>query len=94
MANTTPSPETTGVGAAHLSRFGELRGALPGDRLDWLRARRESALKRFESLGVPTPKREEWKFTNLRILDKAGLEPAAVGPAPALMSCQRFCPTI
>ncbi|MDX1712056.1 MAG: Fe-S cluster assembly protein SufD, partial [Rhodovibrionaceae bacterium] len=79
MAKDTTTRDDAGLEAAHLARFGELKGALPGDGLDWLEARRAAALERFEKLGVPTPKLEEWKFTNLRVLDKAGFTPA---PAP------------
>lgn len=31
----------------------------------WLRARREAAFARFEALGFPTTRQEEWRFTNL-----------------------------
>lgn len=37
---------------------------------EWLRSSRRAALARFKDLGFPTPRDEEWKYTNVRpILD-------------------------
>jgi Fe-S cluster assembly protein SufD len=50
--------------------------ALPGDDIPWLQARRESGRSRFDKLGIPTPKLENWKFTRLRPLDNTQYTPA------------------
>lgn len=61
--------------------FAERFGALPAELADgepgWLRALRKSGLARFQALGLPTPKLEAWKYTNLRPLEKAGFAPGA-----------------
>jgi Fe-S cluster assembly protein SufD len=46
---------------------------------DWLRSLRASALARFEALGFPTTRQEEWRFTNLGPLAEF---PFAAAPAP------------
>src|SRR5919106_1352083 len=42
----------------------------------WLEMVRGSAMERFEQLGFPSVKREEWKYTNLAALAKEGFVPA------------------
>ncbi len=49
------------------------------DGPDWLRAVRRSAIGRFETLGFPTQKHEEWKYTNLAPLAKIRFKPAILG---------------
>jgi Fe-S cluster assembly protein SufD len=47
-------------------------------------AERQAALARFEELGIPTLRHEEWKYTNLRALAETAFEPrsnADVSPA-------------
>ena len=41
----------------------------------WLAARREAALARFETLGFPTRRDEAWRFTNLRPLQRGSFTP-------------------
>lgn len=48
----------------YLDRFSEAARRCEGEP-DWLRRRRKSALARFLELGVPTPRDEEYKYTNL-----------------------------
>jgi Fe-S cluster assembly protein SufD len=93
MTTTENTSGNTGLGASHLARFGALKSTLPGDGLDWLSARREEALRRFESLGVPAPRLEDWKFTNLRALEKADPTPVP-DTAPALDSAPAFLPNV
>ncbi len=42
----------------------------------WLRTLRRTAITRFESLGFPTQRHEEWKYTNLAPLLRAPFKPA------------------
>ncbi len=49
-----------------LSAHGEL--SLPGSELAWLSAQRSAALSRFESVGLPGVRDEDWRYTNLRAL--------------------------
>ena len=39
-----------------------------GQDLEWLRAQREAAITRFEEVGLPGVRDEEWRYTNLRAL--------------------------
>lgn len=40
----------------------------PADEADWLSEVRVQSAKRFNALGIPTKKDEDWKYTNLRAL--------------------------
>ena len=48
--------------------------ALPGHDLAWLKARRAAAFSTFEELGFPTLRHEDWKYTNVRNIERRGLE--------------------
>ncbi|MBW3582038.1 MAG: Fe-S cluster assembly protein SufD [Euryarchaeota archaeon] len=52
---------------------------------EWLAARRRSAFEAFKANGVPTPKREAWRTTDLRPLNKLKFSlpdgPSKVAPA-------------
>lgn len=41
----------------------------------WLKILRESAFERFAALGFPTPRQEDWKYTNLAPLTRAFTAP-------------------
>src|SRR5258705_13830315 len=43
----------------------------------WVEILRESAMDRFELLGIPSVKEEEWKYTNLASLAKANFQPTS-----------------
>jgi Fe-S cluster assembly protein SufD len=53
-----------------VEHFGALKDGLPGAGLPWLAALRESGMERFAARGLPTPRNEAWKYTNLRPLEK------------------------
>lgn len=46
----------------------------------WMARLRESAMDRFEQLGFPSVKEEEWKYTNVAPISKSNFEPV-VGPS-------------
>ncbi len=48
----------------------------------WMARLRESAMDRFEQLGFPSVKEEEWKYTNVAPISKANFEPI-IGPSDA-----------
>ncbi len=48
----------------------------PGQNLAWLRQQREAALTRFDECGIPTIKDEDWRYTNLRSMEKHHFVPA------------------
>ena len=47
----------------------------------WLELVRSSAMERFEQLGFPSVKEEDWKYTNLAALAKENFVPANNNPA-------------
>ena len=50
---------------------------------EWLARARAAALERFEGLGFPTTREEDWKYTNVAPLARSEFRPAA-GPAGPL----------
>lgn len=48
----------------------------------WLASLREAGIGRFAAAGIPGPRVEEWKFTNLTPLARAELSEPAEAPAP------------
>ena len=48
-----------------LARFSELERQLSDHGPSWLRELRLSGRQRFEQLGLPTPRLEEWKNTSV-----------------------------
>ena len=76
MATETTAPDT------FVEHYDALKPQLPGAGLDWLSGLREAGIERFRALGLPTPKVEEWKYTNLRPLERAALKPAAALQTP------------
>lgn len=60
---------------SYQSAFRTAREAVP--TVAWLELVRGSAMERFEQLGFPTVRDEEWKYTNLAPLAKENFVPAA-----------------
>ncbi|HSS63359.1 MAG TPA: Fe-S cluster assembly protein SufD [Gammaproteobacteria bacterium] len=59
----------------YVDQFARVAGSLPGDDLPWLKARRESAIRRFSELGFPTPRNEAWKYTRVAPIEKRAFVP-------------------
>ena len=63
--------------------------ALPGARVGWVEQARRKALDRFCERGFPTPRDEDWKYTNVRPIERRAFRFAPVaddgagGAAPA-----------
>ncbi len=66
-----------------LANYDERRRELAGSGPDWLQQLRREASARFESLGFPTSRHEEWKSTNIAPLIRTPFQPAASGDNPA-----------
>ncbi len=62
----------------YLSSFGgfEKNGGSAGSPA-WLRSIRKAAISRFDEVGFPTTRHEEWKYTNVAPLAKVRFKPAA-----------------
>jgi Fe-S cluster assembly protein SufD len=60
-----------------VARFGAVKADLPGAGLAWLTAMRAAGLAQFTKAGLPTPRLEAWKYTDLRVLEKTPFGGAA-----------------
>lgn len=74
------------------------RPSLPGAGLAWLERARREALERFCERGFPTPRDEDWKYTNVRAIERRAFRivPAegdgggdGAAPAPASAAGER-----
>src|SRR5258705_757456 len=68
--------------------FHTLRQTSPA--ASWVELVRGSAMDRFELLGFPSVKEEEWKYTNLAPLAKESFQPAAASPEVSPDDRERF----
>jgi Fe-S cluster assembly protein SufD len=53
-----------------LTQFERLEGKLSGNGQAWVRDLRKRAFARFEELGFPTSRSEDWRFTNVSAIAK------------------------
>ncbi len=86
MGNTSSNPLTFADG------FDAGRPGLPGDGLSWLKTLRQDGFEKFNGLGLPTPKLEDWKYTRLKPLEDTRFRPvtdedgmAALDHVPSLL---------
>ena len=83
MANETALQQSA------IDRFG---GLPPTAAAPWLDSLRRDGQARFAELGLPTPRLESWKYTNLRDLGALGFSPSSDEPSlpgssvPSLLS--------
>lgn len=61
---------STAATAHYLDLLSGVAARLPGNGLPWLQSVREQALERFAGLGFPTPRQEDWKYTNVQPIEK------------------------
>jgi Fe-S cluster assembly protein SufD len=78
-----------------VDRYQAVANALPGGALPWLVGRREAGIERFQELGLPTRKLEDWKYTSLDELRRVPFEPAkpvangiSTGTLPTLVGAE------
>ena len=60
--------------------------AVSHDEAGWLGEMRKQGVERFNQLGIPTTKHEDWKYTNLRALASKQFSMMAGTPAAAAIS--------
>src|SRR5689334_2391764 len=68
--------------------FREVRELLPA--APWLELVRGSAMDRFEKLGFPSVREEEWKYTNLATLAKENFVPTTGADELPVVDVSRF----
>ncbi|MBM4160037.1 MAG: Fe-S cluster assembly protein SufD [Ignavibacteria bacterium] len=66
---------TTEKNSWYLSAFEKFEQSLNGESASRLHTLRRSALERFNSLGFPTTRHEEWRFTNISPILKTNFRP-------------------
>jgi len=54
----------------YAAEYQNLAPALPGQALPWLQALRQDALAKFSAQGFPSPREEEWRYTNVAAIEK------------------------
>jgi len=70
--------------AAYIERYQTIAEDLPGRNLLWLAAARQEAAQGFAVGGFPSPREEEWKYTNVTALEKKLFQPSAAKLAGSL----------
>ncbi len=55
----------------YLEGFAGFEKTAPGADLHWLKSLRQEAIQKFQELGFPTLKDEDWRFTNLAPITKS-----------------------
>ncbi len=68
MTSITPTSQ------ALLNRYEAVKKNFAGADVPWLSAIRDASAAAFRTQGLPTPRVEDWKYTNLKALDKIGLD--------------------
>jgi Fe-S cluster assembly protein SufD len=56
--------------------FSAVRESLPGAGLPWLDDLRAAAMDRYATIGLPTTRQEDWKYTNVRAIAKHSFQPS------------------
>ena len=55
----------------YLKGFNEFKNYAHGSKIRWLSALREEAINKFTETGFPTPRDENWRFTNLAPISRS-----------------------
>ena len=67
---------TTALASPYAAEYQAIALALPGSSLPWLAALRSEALEKFSAQGFPSPREEEWRYTNVSAIEKKLFLPA------------------
>jgi Fe-S cluster assembly protein SufD len=68
---------TTTTASRYTAEYPTIKPTLPGQKLPWLTALRREALAKFSAQGFPSPREEEWRYTNVSAIEKKLFSPAA-----------------
>jgi Fe-S cluster assembly protein SufD len=71
-------PQVLDIKDHYLEVFSRFEKARQADERSLLPELRESAMNRFAELGFPTPRDEEWRFTNIAPLTRTLFRPASI----------------
>ncbi|MEE7626557.1 Fe-S cluster assembly protein SufD [Methylobacter sp. Wu8] len=67
----------TATASRYAAEYQTIAPALPGQSLPWLQALRAKALEQFSAQGFPSPREEEWRYTNVSGIEKKLFVPSA-----------------
>ena len=69
--------------SSHLIAAGsELADRLPGAAVEGVRAMRSDALAKLAEIGLPSMTDEQWRYTNIRLIEKVMFQPASNSQMP------------
>ena len=67
--------KTSSITTDYVNAFKNVEGTLAGHDTTWLASLRGEALSRFEKMGLPTRRDEDWRYDNLKALSSTALTP-------------------
>ncbi|PPK74770.1 iron-regulated ABC transporter permease protein SufD [Methylobacter tundripaludum] len=66
----------TATASRYAAEYQTIAPVLPGQALPWLKALRAKALMAFSAHGFPSPREEEWRYTNVSGIEKKLFSPS------------------
>ncbi|MGR8941379.1 MAG: Fe-S cluster assembly protein SufD [Gammaproteobacteria bacterium] len=78
---------STSTASRYTAEYQAIEPQLPGRDLPWLTKLRREALAQFSANGFPSPREEEWRYTNVSAIEKKLFSPA-LAPAPGEVDTQ------
>jgi Fe-S cluster assembly protein SufD len=67
---------STAMASRYTAEYQSIASGLPGQGLPWLQALRTEALAQFAEQGFPSPREEEWRYTNVSGIEKKLFAPS------------------
>ncbi|MCI0654806.1 MAG: Fe-S cluster assembly protein SufD, partial [Methylococcaceae bacterium] len=65
------------------TEYSTIKATLPGSGLHWMKDARDRALASFSELGFPSPREEEWRYTNIAPIERKRFS-VLTGPCRAI----------
>ena len=66
----------TATASRYAAEYQTIASTLPGQTLPWLKTLRAEALMAFSAHGFPSPREEEWRYTNVSGIEKKLFSPS------------------
>jgi Fe-S cluster assembly protein SufD len=63
----------------YVAEYQTIAPTLPGQNLPWLQQLRKEGLSKFSATGFPSPREEEWRYTNVSTIEKKLFAPVLKG---------------
>src|SRR5215471_1266265 len=75
---------------AYAAQFETTYERLPGRHLPWVEQLRQRGIADFRSLGFPTTKLENWKYTNVAPIRRIAFQPAIDDSLPSMSELDSY----